>query len=76
MTCRDWYIDSTSGSSKITLQKKITDQEFLSLAIRADEKGDVQPFGKNASLISIHCIHNIDCTENFISKQLYYTVSF
>ena len=76
VTTREWYIDSTSRSSNITLQRNIGDGEYLSLVIRADEKGDVQYLGKDVHMISIHCIHNINCTEDYITKQLCYTISF
>ena len=56
---REWYIDSSSGSSNITLQKNVGDQEYLSLAIRADEKGDVQFYLSWQPGIRVRCYKNL-----------------
>lgn len=72
---RGWYIDSTSGSTKVTLQKQVSSRELLSIMIRAHREGDIRRLGQDTELLCLHCIHNIDSTESHISKQLVYTIS-
>ena len=68
-------MDSSSGSSIVRLQKRFSDTEFLSVLIRADDKGDLHSLGSDMKLCSLHCIHNIEVSELVITKQLYYTIS-
>lgn len=76
MIIRGWSVDSNSGSSMVRLQKQLGDKEFLSVLIRADDKGDLKHLGTEMELCSLHCIHNIEVSEEVITKQLYYTISF
>ena len=72
---RGWYIDSSSGSTKVTLQKQIGSSELISIMIRAHREGDIRRLGQETELRCLHCIHNIDSSESHISKQFVYTIS-
>ena len=78
MRSRNWIIDSHSGSSNVLLQCKVSSDEFMSIFIRADEKGDVQHLPNQTDLYTLHCVHNIGVVQGvypLIRKQLVYTIS-
>ena len=77
-----WYINSNSGSSQISLQYKIANDELLSILINADESHDIQHIRDDIYFYTFRCFHNIGIRENQqtnkmeIQKQLVYTISF
>ncbi len=78
MRSRNWIIDSHSGSSTVVLQHKVSGDEFMSIFIRADEKGDVQHLPNQTDLYTLHCVHNIGVMQDAhscVRKQLVYTIS-
>ena len=78
MRSRNWIIDSHSGSSTVVLQHKVSGDEFMSIFIRADEKGDVQHLPNQTDLYTLHCVHSIGVTQDAhscVRKQLVYTIS-
>ncbi|OAO17665.1 hypothetical protein AV274_0607 [Blastocystis sp. ATCC 50177/Nand II] len=73
---RNWSIDSQSGSSKVLLQHRINDDEFISIFIEVSERGDVQHCPDKSELYTFHCVHNIGILQSpsyLVKRQLVYS---
>lgn len=75
---RNWTIDSHMGSSKVLMQQQVSNDEFISMLIEVDERGDVHHCPDDAVLYTFHCVHNIGVMQNpsyLVKKQLVYSIS-